>query len=349
MFGLSTRRRCNIAAAALTVTGTGLGLAVLIGLTGTAPTASADPPFAVGSNVVVGVGSDVTQDLFDALSGASPDPGLGDAEAPTQYYLPLASSAATGSYTIQSFDANAPGLPTTTQSGITTTLDGPYFDRPNSTTNGILALDDMVNSIDWSQSGGVTTSPVDISNQIQFVRAARGPGSDTAGALTFIPFARDGLGILYYEDGNTALSASALTPTLLQSLYASGQGNGTYTINGVTVYGCLPFSGTTPRSNLEKAINVPSSTVGYSGCNNLVQNSGNSFYGFANTLGTSADAVVPISVGSWIGQANGLAVDRISDVLGNSDYGLASIDDNSVDLGVPTTGTAPHLAPNTTY
>jgi len=115
------------------------------------------------------------------------------------------------------------------------------------------------------------------------------------------------------------------------------------------VYGCLPFSGTTPRSNLEKALGLSSSTTGYSGCNNLVQNSGNSFSSFANGLGTNDDAVVPISVGSWIGQANGLAVDRISDVLGNSDYGLASINDNGTVLGQPTTGTAPHLASNTTY
>ena len=42
-------------------------------------------------------------------------------------------------------------------------------------------------------------------------------------------------------------------------------------------------------------------------------------------------------------------MDRINDVLGNSDYGLASIEDGTTELGSPTTGTAPNLAPNTTY
>jgi len=351
MFGLSTRRRCNILAAALAISGSTVGLATVIGLTGTAAPAGADP---ASTTAVIGVGSDVSQDLFDALQGAEPSPGLGDSTDPTQYYIPIQSSAATGDETILSFDANAPNEPTTEASEIITTLGGPDFDRPDSSTNGIKALDDEVNGTDWQQTGeSYTGVAVNLSGQIQFARSARGPKTDTSGKLTFIPYARDGLGILYYEGSNTAISEDPLTTGFLQSLY-SPSGNGTASLNGVTVDGCLTISGSTPRSNLETALDISdSSTLGYSGCNQLVQNSGNAFYAFANGLPANTDAVVPISAGSWIAQANGVAVDRISDVLGVSGYGLASIADDATnpatELGEPYTGTAPDLVPNTTY
>jgi hypothetical protein len=79
------------------------------------------------------------------------------------------------------------------------------------------------------------------------------------------------------------------------------------------------------------------------GCNNIQQNSGDNFYSFASALPTGSDAVVPISSGSWISQANGVAVDRSSAArAGGAD--LAAIDA----LGKPYTGTTTEV-PSTGY
>jgi len=114
------------------------------------------------------------------------------------------------------------------------------------------------------------------------------------------------------------------------------------------VFACLTISGSTPRSNLEAAIGVSDSVANTAanaaGCNNLIQNSANSFYTFASGLSLGSDAVVPISSGSWISQANGLAVDR-SNLARAGGADLAAIDS----LGKPYSGSAPSELPNTTY
>ena len=80
------------------------------------------------------------------------------------------------------------------------------------------------------------------------------------------------------------------------------------------------------------------------GCNNKIQNSANDFYTFASALPSGSDAVIPISSGSWISQANGLAVDR-SDAARAGGADLASIDA----LGKPYSGSAPSETPRTAY
>src|ERR1700722_326667 len=186
MTGTSLRRRCNVIAASLAIAGSTIGAAVLIGVTGGATPAGADP---ASSTAVVGVGADVTQDLYAALGGASPAPGLGaqsGALGETTYYTPLESSEATGNQTILSFDANAPGELTSQASAIITTYGGPAFDRPNSSTNGIKALEDEVTGTGWEQTGtSYTGAAVSLTGQIQFARSARGPKTDTNGYLTF--------------------------------------------------------------------------------------------------------------------------------------------------------------------
>ena len=147
--------------------------------------------------------------------------------------------------------------------------------------------------------------------QIDFARAARGP--KTAGtALTFIPYARDALGILYYPRGPTHLAD--ITTADLTTLYSSA--TGTATFDGHTVYACLPISSSSPVTNLESALGLTSTQIETAataaGCNGVQQNSGNSFLTAAEALpgGSAADAVIPISSGSWIGQANGVGYDR---------------------------------------
>jgi hypothetical protein len=310
------------------------GLATLVSVTSTA---QADPGY---TSAYVGVGADVTQDLYAAFTGASPAPPASN----TTFYTPLHSSSATNNKTIESFDANPAGGTTTNPGCITTKLGGPSFDRPNSSTAGIAALLDAVNGVGWeNSSASCTGATVSVTGQIDFARSARGP--KTSGTtLTFVPFARDGLGIVYYDHGDGSINT--LTTAQLNALYSSS--TGTETIGGDTVYACLTISGSTPRSNLESAIGVSdtqaSTAATAAGCNNLVQNSGNAFYSFASALPTGSAAVVPISSGSWISQNNGVAVDR-SDLARAGGANLAAIDS----LGTPYTGSGTSELPNTTY
>jgi hypothetical protein len=335
MKAVAALKGVRMAAVAAVATGT-LGVASLIVATGPA---QADP---ASTTAFVGVGADVTQDLYAAYTGASPAPGY--STATTNFYTPLHSSAATDNYTIASFDAQPFGGTTVSPGCITTKTGGPSFDRPNSTTAGITALLDSINNVKWeNSSGSCTNATVSVTGQIDFARAARGP--KTSGTtLTFIPFARDGLGVLYFDHGNGHLAT--LTTAELTNLYS--QSTGQATINGDTVDACLPIAGSTPRSNLETAIGVSDATAQIAaaavGCSAITQNSGNSFYTFASGLAPTVDAVIPISSGSWESQANGVAVDRSNNARANG-VDLAAIDS----LGQPYTGTAPNEVPNTTY
>ena len=223
------------------------GLATLISATSTA---QADPSYVSG---YAGVGADVTQDVYAAFTGASPAPPA----AGTTFYQPLHSSSATDDKTIESFDANPAGGTTTNPGCITTKLGGPSFDRPNSSTAGIAALLASVTGSGWENtSASCTGAPVSVTGQIDFARSARGP-KGTGSTLTWVPFARDGLGIVY--GGPDGSSISSLTTAELNALYSSS--TGTSVINGVTVYACLTISGSTPRSNLESAIGVSDTTA----------------------------------------------------------------------------------------
>ncbi len=161
----SALRSTRLAAALAIASGTA-GMAVLIAV-GTS--AQADPSFV---SAYAGVGADVTQDVYAGLSGASPAPPASN----TTFYTPLHSSGATNNKTIDSFDASPQGGTTTNPGCITTKLGGPSFDRPNSTTAGIAALLDAVNGTPWENtSASCTGAGVNVTGQIDFARAARGP------------------------------------------------------------------------------------------------------------------------------------------------------------------------------
>jgi hypothetical protein len=318
-------------------------LAVVAGAAGTAgvaalsTSAQADPAW---TSSYVGVGADVTQDLYAALGGASPAPPSGA----TNFSLPLHSSAATNNKVISSFDASPPGGSTTAPGCTTTKLGGPSFDRPNSTTAGIAALLAAVNGTGWQNaSASCTNATVNVTGQIDFARAARGPKSSGT-TLTFVPYGRDAVGYLYFDHGTGHLAS--VTTAQLTALYSSSTGS--ITINGDTVHACLTITGSTPRSNLETAIGVTDSTANIAanaaGCNQIEQNNGNNFYAFASTLAAGDDAVIPISSGSWISQANQVAVDRSATARTNG-VDLGAIDA----LGKPYSGSAPNETPSTTY
>jgi hypothetical protein len=325
-------RSIRIVAALAVASGTA-GLASLTALSG--PSAQADP---LSTTAEIGVGSDVLQDVFQGLSGAAA-PGT----ATTTFFTPLHATAANDNTTIESFDAFPAGGSTLNPGCITTKTGGPSFDRPNSTTNGITALNDEISGTGWEDltNTSCTNAAVNVVGQFSFARAARGPktGGDI---LTFAPFARDAVAYLYFDHGTGHLST--LTTSQLKSLYS-----GTLTtINGDTVKPCLTITGSAPRSNLEAAIGVSDSTAQTTahnaGCDQIQQNNGNAFYSYASTLPSGTDAILPISAGDWIGQANGVSVDESATARAHN-VTLGSISG----LGLPTTGSAPNLAANTTY
>jgi hypothetical protein len=195
-----------VATAVAVVSGTA-GLASLAALT---TSAQADPSFV---SAYAGVGADVTQDVYAGISGASPAPPASN----TTFNLPIHSSAATNNKTINSFDAAPSGGTTVNPGCVTTKLGGPSFDRPNSTTAGIGALLAAVNGTGWQNtSASCTGAAVNVTGQIDFARAARGPKS-TGGTLTFVPFARDAVGVIEFDHGSGHLAT--LTTAQLTALY----------------------------------------------------------------------------------------------------------------------------------
>jgi hypothetical protein len=314
------------------------GVASLTALSG--PSAQADPLFTTAE---VGVGADVTQDVYEAFSGAS-----APNSSATQWFTPLHSLAADNNTTIVSFDAFPQGGSTLNPGCITTKTGGPSFDRPNSSTAGLAALNDLVTGTSFENtSASCTGTPVSLTGQINFARSAR--GEKIAGTnLTFIPFARDAVAYAYYVSGPADSALGSLTKAQLAGLYA-----GTITtIGGDTIDPCLTITGSTPRSNLETAIGVSDSVAEpiakAAGCDQIQQNSGNAFYTFASGIPSGTAAIIPISAADWIGQANGNNVDESATARANG-VTLGAVTDGSTSLGLPYTGTAPNLVPSTTY
>jgi hypothetical protein len=323
-----------------------LGVTSLISSGGTA---QADPAATSG---IVGVGADVTQDLWAAYTGASPAPGLA---SNTSFYTPLNAGSANNFVSVQSYDANPPGGTTVAPGCIVTRAGGNAYDRPNSSTAGIAALLDSVQGVGFENtSGSCTGTPESLTGQIDFARSARGPKSTSASTLTFIPYARDGVGVLFYDPHSGTDPLHALTAAELTSLYTSASGS--ETINGVTVYACLTISGSAPRSNLESTLGITDTQAAAAAaaanggqCPSITQNSGNAFYAAVSSLPAGSGAVIPISSGSWESQANGVALDRSNTARANG-VSLADITNSgNTDLGQPYTVSGGLEVPSTTY
>jgi hypothetical protein len=181
-------------------------------------TANADPK---QYTAFVGVGSDTTQDVLNALSGSSN--GLN--------YSPVQSSAATGRRQVISFDATPP--PGTTGTCIITKAGGPAFERPNGSSGGRRALSRSIDGTGFGNTGACGATPANVSGQVNFARSSAGPASgDTGTALTYIPFGRDGVSFAAYRTDGGAVTT--LTQAQLTSLFSTGR----QTINGVSVLPC---------------------------------------------------------------------------------------------------------------
>lgn len=131
----------------------------------------------------VGVGSDTTQDVLNAIAGDSPGT-TGD-------------TTLIGSY-------NAFG-----SAQIQTKANGPFFDRPAGSGAGVKALSDAVT--------GTPYNGVDITGQVQFARSSAGPAASGTD-LTYIPFARDAVSYAYK---GVAAKLGKLTTAQLNAVYSA--------------------------------------------------------------------------------------------------------------------------------
>ena len=319
-------------AAGLAVTALGAGL-----LTGSA---SADP---AQLSAIVGVGSDTTQDVMNALAGKSA--GI--------LYTPLASSDATGGRQMISFDATA-ATAGAADNCITTKTGAPSFTRPNGSTGGRRALSRALDGTSYgsAECGGVK----DISGLVDFARSSSGV-TTTTGDLTYIPFGRDALSFAYYRKNGTPVTT--LTRAQLTTLFTAGP----QTIDGVRIVPCgiQLGSGTYQFWNTVTTASTTAEGTATALCNGLgfdAATSGRAQESDGPDLKDRGDAIallagesdtqviIGFSAGSFIARSNGKAAPAPG-----TGVGIGSISNNgsSVNLGSPIAGTAPNLTPNATF
>ncbi|MGW3634875.1 Ig-like domain repeat protein [Streptomyces sp. NPDC005122] len=249
--------------------------AVVSGTLALASPASADPTPAGTFRQLVGVGSDTTQDVLNALAG---DTVNGKSYAGT--------AVKAGDAGLASYDAFAPAGAAST---IQTRPGGPAFLRPNGSGPGRAALSMALTGDKFPNATGVS-----VKGQVDFARSSGGP-STSGTTLTYIPFARDAVGV--------AVRGSALdtlTVDQLHDIYTAGDTR-LKVLNGQTLHAVLPQAGSGTRKFFLAAIGLTETTVS-SEIPTVQENQ-------ANAALTEDGALVPFSVGSWIAQNNGIAPD----------------------------------------
>ncbi|MFJ8492647.1 Ig-like domain repeat protein [Streptomyces sp. NPDC094038] len=293
-------RRASVVATAVVVT------TLASGITLTSGAAYADPGAGITTHQLVGVGSDVTQDVLDALAGETVNG--------TSY----ASSAVTADgYTLASYDATEPGTGSTT-SQIQTRTGGPKFLRPNGANAARVALSDSVAGGNYAVSGSANDGTVDIKDQIDFARNTSAPAV-AGSALTAVPYARDAVGF--------AAKGSALAQLTKQQLHDIYTGALTE-INGVTIHPFIPNSGSGTRSFFQKAIGVTDAQLG-SNVDTLDYNGKAVQQNRLDDVIENDGDLVPLSVASFVAQHNGTAQDRSSTAVAGGAFVGALDEENS--------------------
>ena len=317
----------------------------------------------------VGMGSDTTQDVMNAMAGFNYG----------ATYSAINSGSATGYKHIISFDASP--AQTAGDNCITPVLNGPTFTRPNGSGAGRKALYHATSGVGAGWTGKTFTldnlsvlpicaTLVNISGAVNFARSSA--LQTTAGNdAVYVPFGRDAVTYISYRPGGgTALSM--LTRKNLIDAYASAtrvtvadpDGTGTVTIVpcGVqTSSGTMSFFktivtlATTGSEQAAVAECTPAEV-------NRIQESkgdqlktkGDALYAAGTYLNdTQLVVIAPMSAAGYIAQANGVSAPN-----GFSNVTLGGISDDTAtgtgtgtvgtgnNLGSPTVGSAPNLTPN---
>jgi hypothetical protein len=329
-----TSKTTKALAAGLALTALGAGL-----MNGSA---SADP---AQFKAFVGVGSDTTQDVMNALSGRSN--GI--------LFTPLKSSNATGGTQIISFDATAAAAGAG-DNCITTKTGAPSFTRPNGSTQGRRALSRAIDTTKYgsAECGGLK----DVSGLIDFARSSAGPPpGDVGTTLTYIPFGRDGMSFAYYRKNGAPVTE--LTRAQITSLFTTGP----QTINGVRIVPCgiQTGSGTYQFWQSVTTASTANEATATTLCNGLVpdpltggraqesdgvdlKNRGEALALLAGE--SDSQVVIGFSAGQFVARSNGFATPAPP-----AGVGMGSITNNGsgVNLGSPISGTAPNLVPSATF
>lgn len=320
MLTSSTRALLSKTAAVLAA-GLSIGSLVVVGGT---PSAGADPKSATA---LVGVGSDTTQDVMNALAGFNNG----------RSYTPIQSSVASGSKQIASWDA-------TPAATCITPKPGPTFDRPNGSTNGRRALSRAIAGTTWGITGSTCGSAKVVGGIVDFARSSAGPAS-AGTALTYIPLGRDALSFGYYANGVTPVTA--LTSTQLNTFFSTA---GPHVVNGVEIIPCSIQTGSgtyqswnstvgVTASQMDSATTTCRTVAGAPGDGTLQENDGVALRARGD-LFPGKQVIIGYAAANFISQSNGAAASQLG----------AGVDLGEIDaLGKPYTGAAPNLVPSSSF
>ncbi|MEU6346608.1 Ig-like domain repeat protein [Streptomyces sp. NPDC046977] len=268
------------------LTAVALVSAVVAGGLALASPAQADPDLGAFRKLV-GVGSDTTQDVMNALAG---DVVNGKSYA--------GSAVSAGSVRVASYDAIDPHTGSVTSTVVTRSGGAPFW-RPNGSGAGRSALSASLsgNKFNSPNSGSFT-----IKGQVDFARSSGGP-SASGTALTYIPMARDAVGVAV-----RGAALQNLTVDQLHDIY-----NGTLDeVDGRPVTPFIPQTGSGTRKFFLAAIGLNDGDLAKT-VTTVQENQ-------ANDALKADGALVPFSVASWIAQNNGIAPDHSKDAVAAGAY-----------------------------
>jgi hypothetical protein len=240
----SSSKRRALFAAAVTVA---LAAPVFTG------SASADPK---QLGALVGVGSDTTENVVNGFAGY--DNG--------SYYTPVKSI--TGDRQLVSWDATAP---TGAADNCISLAGGIKVQRPNGSTNGRAALSRAFDGVAVTNAAGGwgTTADCgpasnsgrqDVSGLIDFARSSSGSSSAGTGALTYVPFARDAVGIATYRAAGSPVTS--FTFSEIETLYKASATGASLTKSNGTENVRIIFCGIQLGSGTQKfSLTAASSTT----------------------------------------------------------------------------------------
>ncbi len=269
--------------------------ALALGLISTA-SASAEPT--TPGRPLAAVGSDTTQDVWNALTNSGP----------------LKSVA--------SYDAFGSPAQIVTKTGVAP------FTRPNGSGAGVKALSASLNPLNHVYKDSANNSFTLKKNDVDIARSSSSPsvaGTD----LTFLPFARDAVTVAVKDSANRPL---ALTTQQITNIFTCTAGDGV-TIDGATgkpVLGTMVFTPKLPQAAsgtrgffLKAAGITPNTTCIPAAAQTYPENSG-------AALVNDGD-IIPFSAAQWIAQKNGAMTDTTStgQLLADID-GLKAVDPTSV-------------------
>jgi hypothetical protein len=322
MISSITKKRvaCGLIAASL-------GASLMVG------SASADP---AQFTAFVGVGSDTTQDVHNALAGKSN--GI--------LFTPVQSSAATGGRQLISFDATPPAG--AADNCITPKLGVATFTRPNGSSAGRRALSRAIDGTGYGTAA--TCALADVSGSVDFARSSALTTGSTS-ELTYLPMGRDALSFAYYRAAGSPVTS--LTRAELTSLFTTGP----QTIGGVRIVPCgiQTGSGTFQFWNTVTTASTTAENTATTLCNTALgraqENDGPALKARGDALAAipaeaNSQVIIGFSAGAFISKSNGLA-----DPAPGAGVGIGSISNNGagVNLGSPIAGTAPNLTPASTF